>query len=401
MKLHRFAIGALAVAAAFTLAYRYDVPPLGNLKKLLGSVFFVASTTENELHARYTNAEQGVGKIKILIVPGHDEEVWGTEYRGVREADLTRKVGTELFALLRQEKEFDVTVTRDERGYTPEFASYFARERDAIQSFYNTQEGIMDTVVSAGLVERYHGVPHNVADENVRVKLYGINKWANEHKIDLVIHLHMNDYNRPWEKPGEYSGFAIYVPERQFSNAGASVAVARAVAERLAHNGPQSDLPKENTGVVEDQDLIAVGTNNSLDAAGILIEYGYIYESQLWEPKIQGAMLHELALQTFWGVKDFFEIPAQKTAVTSLLPHEWNNDLASKTKSRDVLSLQSALIREGLYPPSEGDLHTCPINGNYGKCTLAAVQSFQKKYGIAPANGRVGQHTREKLNELY
>ncbi|GEM_PF-5258706 len=57
----------------------------------------------------------------------------------------------------------------------------------------------------------------------------------------------------------------------------------------------------------------------------------------------------------------------------------------------DVVSLQSKLIREGVY--------NGPVTGYFGKLTLDGVKGFQRKYGIADT-GLVGPLTREKLNQL-
>jgi len=131
---------------------------------------------------------------------------------------------------------------------------------------------------------------------------------ANENKIDIVIHIHFNDYPRRNQKQaGRYSGFAIYVPEPQFSNGRASKALADSVSSQLKKNFPVSNMPLEKSGVVEDQNLIATGANNSLDSAVLFIEYGYIYESQFVNPQTQLSAIKELTFQTHQGIKNFLD----------------------------------------------------------------------------------------------
>lgn len=71
--------------------------------------------------------------------------------------------------------------------------------------------------------------------------------------------------------------------------------------------------------------------------------------------------------------------------------------LALGSRSNDVVVLQQILI-------AEGHLSAGNATGYFGPLTLAAVKSFQQKYGIAsqgvPGHGRVGPKTRIKLGAL-
>lgn len=78
---------------------------------------------------------------------------------------------------------------------------------------------------------------------------------------------------------------------------------------------------------------------------------------------------------------------------TDVLIYTWNDDLqVGSPYFADVTALQRALVRAGVYG---GEV----TGGFYGQ-TYAAVQAFQRKYGI-DATGFVGPVTRTKLNELY
>ncbi|MBI4085204.1 MAG: peptidoglycan-binding protein [Candidatus Liptonbacteria bacterium] len=375
------------------------------LKNNLAGIFFVASTSEELLKTKYAAAKNGGEAIRILIVPGHDSASVGAQFKNVKEADLTAELGERLAALFENGKEFEAITVRTKSGYSPEIASYLEKERSSIQAFRDGYRLYMKSAVDSGLVTRREGVSHNDAPEEWTIKLYGINKWANENDVDLVLHIHFNDHGgRPANRLGKYSGFAIYFPEKQFSNAEASAAVARNIFNRLSAYFAPSDMPQESPGIVEEQELIAVGSNNSLDPAGMLIEYDYIYEPQFLYPETRQAIIDELAFQTYMGIKDFFDgtaTGAENPPETTLLPYKWNSDMKEGfTGSADVLSLQAALIREGVYPPPGFTRNDCPITGVFKKCTVAAVKDFQKEYGIGPT-GYVGPQTRKILNEKY
>ncbi|MEK9185011.1 MAG: N-acetylmuramoyl-L-alanine amidase [Patescibacteria group bacterium] len=264
-----------------------------NVKDFFASVFFVDSITVDDLHNRYNT-----GKIKILIVPGHDNQYGGTEFKGIREADLTANLGQELLAKFKNNPRFDVSITRDRSGYLPEFQNYFATQKSEVLKFQKSQRVLMGVYMKNGQVSTVSGVQHNNAPNLVAYRLYAINKWANDHKIDIVIHIHFNDYaGRKAGQIGKYSGFSIYIPENQFSNAKASKAIADKVFASLKTHSQSSNLPVENQGVIPDQDLIAIGANNSLDSAGFLVEYGYIYEP----------MIFTYADDTYKGILNFFE----------------------------------------------------------------------------------------------
>ncbi len=387
---------------AYTTAHEVD--------KLTASVFFADSVTEASLKETYRNAERSQRKIRVLVVPGHDAESWGTQFNGLKEHDLNVAVGEELYRLLRKDSRIEAFLSQTTQGYDPVLLSYFQTHQDAVQKFINDQKGSMESFVSTGAVKRVVGVIHNTAPSETALKLYGINLWANENNIDVVLHLHFNDYpGRGKTASGKYSGFAIYVPERQFSNAKGSRSVAESIHKRLEHLYAPSDFPREGAGVVEDQELIAVGSNNSLNGAGMLIEYGYIYEPSLTNPETRTVVLHDLALQTYLGIMDFFGQTTTEGGEykTRFVPHDWENDLEEGVgeigddAAEDVVRLQAALALQGLYPPPGKEKNDCAITGYFGPCTQKSVKAFQEKYGISPATGFVGEKTRAKLHELF
>src|SRR6266487_3714255 len=117
-----FAVAAVLTVALFFVS-RSSFLSYDNLKNLLASIFFVDSITVGDLQLKYQSA--GQAKIKILIVPGHDNEYWGTEFKGVKEADLNLALAKELTALLAADPAFDVHLSRTENGYAPFLYDYF------------------------------------------------------------------------------------------------------------------------------------------------------------------------------------------------------------------------------------------------------------------------------------
>ena len=394
----------LALNFAFRLNYSDYVESPSKFKNFVASLFFIDSTTKETLKNAYGKADKGEKKLSFLIVPGHDSVLPGTEFREMKEADLTVELGEELYSLLAADTHFDVRLSRTRAGYDPAIAEFIREKKAEITEFVKSQKTLMNRYIALGKIESRIFVKHNVAPTDMAYKLYGINKWANETGVDIILHIHFNDYpTRMRSELGTYSGFSVYVPESQYSNAKGSQAIAEAIYARLARFYPSSDLPKENTGIVEDQELIAIGSNNTVDGAALLVEYGYIYEPHLQDAAIRPKVMSDLAFQTYLGIMDFFGDDVKKKSYeTRLIPHEWREDIFRPgSANKDILSLQAALIIEGLYPPAGNSLNECPMSGNFGACTEKAVKAFQEKHNILPQTGYVGEKTRSKLNELY
>lgn len=273
-------------------------------EKNLASVFFAQSVTKSDLLNKYRKGE----KIKILIVPGHEPDSGGAMFRTLKEREMALDLGENLARLFASNPRYDVTMSRDRRGWNPVLQAYFTEQWDSINAFAEAKKVEMNRLASTGPVQIVtDGVPHAAAKSDVATRLYGINKWANENEIDITIHIHFNDYPRKnMAKPGEYVGFTMYIPEIQYSNAVATEAVAQSVFRRLAETLKVSTYPKESAGIVGDQELIAIGSRNTADGVSMLIEYGYVYEEQFKDPAVRKTLLNAMALQTFRGIQDFF-----------------------------------------------------------------------------------------------
>lgn len=370
------------------------------LERFGAGVFFVDSITERDLEENYVRAGENRGKIRVFLVPGHDDTAPGTLYRGMREADLTLEIAGYLAEFLRVDPHFNVFVARDREGYNQALVNYFTSDRAGIEAFRSRFKGIMRAAVDAGVIGAETQVNNGVANEETAIKLYGMSRWANRNNIHIALHLHFNNYPRRNQSsvPGDYSGFALYVPERQLSNAKASRAIAEDIRSALRGIIPVSDLPQEEAGITESQELIALGAANTLDAAGVLVEYGYIYEPQFTDPDVRPLALRELAYQTYLGLQSFFEDTGTPAAKTPLIPYSWGVDVSFGARgSPDIFALQSLLRTNGFYPPRGETFRTCPMTGNFLSCTLRALVAFQTNAGLPP-NGMLDAPTRELLN---
>ena len=275
----------------------------------LAAVFFVPGISVAELQRKYDTYPKTKKEVRIMLVPGHEPNYGGAEYRGLKERDMAVALTQELSTLLNSNRRYETIVSRDAAGWNPTLLSYFADNWDAIQTFAQQQKLDMAKHVGAGTLRKHDpAMVHNTAPSDVGLRLYGMHKWANENKIDLSIHIHFNDNPRKnTSLPGSYAGFTIYIPDPQYSNSTTARSVADRIFARLSKKYPSSTMPKEAPGIVESQDLIAVGSNNTSDAPSILIEYSYIYESMLQDPTTRSLVLQDMARQTYEGLRDFFE----------------------------------------------------------------------------------------------
>ncbi|MBU0612220.1 N-acetylmuramoyl-L-alanine amidase [Patescibacteria group bacterium] len=245
--------------------------------------------------------------IKILLVPGHDNEIWGAQYGNLKEADMNLRLATDIYNILKKDKRFNVFITRNKNGYTKEFVDYFFTQRDNIVLFKENAKKKTQDEISNGTFIKKDGVQHISASEDTAIKLYGINKWAKEKNMDAVVHIHFNDYPRKtkWTM-GKYKGFAIYMPDGHFLNAKESAQLAGNIFAQLSQKYITSTYGKEEGGLISDHELIALGANNTLSEGvrSVLIEYGYIY--RFWNDSMRYRSYKTMADLTVRGVKNYF-----------------------------------------------------------------------------------------------
>lgn len=250
------------------------------LKKFLFSGFFLAILF---LLPVFSVSAQVVKPIRILIVPGHDNEVYGAKYNGLKEADMALALGNDIFDNLKKDKRFQVFITRDDGGYTKDFSDYFNNHMSEIKTFKEDAKKKMAEKVKTGTFVTKPNGYHISVKEPVALKLYGLNKWENENDIDVVIHIHFNDDGRKNKsKPGKYSGFSVYMPDLQLPSGALSAPLALNIFKELNKKYHSATNSKINGGVISDQKLIVMGANGTLSSSvrTVLIEYGFIYEKQ-------------------------------------------------------------------------------------------------------------------------
>lgn len=378
---------------------------LGQKINNLAGPFFTPSITVGELAQKRAEAEKGPRPLRILIVPGHEPTYGGAEFGNLKEREMVLFLGGELKKYLEQKNIYNVSITRNENGWNTDLLKYFNDNWERIESFRLSSKIEMDRLLSNGSLIATSSPLHNNAPPDAARRLYGMNLWANENDIDIVLHLHFNDFPRKnVSLPGEYQGFAIYVPERQYSNAEASNAVAKKIANRLSYYFATSTMPGEKETVVEDQELVAIGRYNTADPVSILIEYGYIYEPGFSYDNIRPLLLKEYAFQTYLGLEDFFNASSsllQEEKLSSLLPRQFEKNIeAGKQASEDALALQLKLSQLGFYPPSDYPKTECPLTGKMAKCTKKALSNFQKEASIEGDGSFLGPKTRQALNAL-
>ena len=347
-------------------------------------------------------------KVRILIVPGHEPDYGGAEYESLKERNMTVELAQDLSSFLNSDSHYQTFITRDTQEWSPDFAAYFKNNWNDIVAWEKASfQDVAHRISIGSSTKTVPAVVHRRVPNEVATRLYGITKWANENDIDITIHIHFNDSpDHPGTAMGTHTGFTIYIPEHQYTNGTSSRAVAETIFKRLSKYNPVSDLKGESAGLVEDQDLIAIGANDTASAASVLIEYGYIYEPQFVSDDTRSLALKDLAYQTYLGLQDFF-IASSSTALdqaydTVALPHSWIRVISGKnTQNADVFALQTALFADGEYPPATKSLSDCPRTGSFGACTREALQVFQKKYGIVNEKNAVGEKTLQLLNQNY
>src|SRR3989344_2735116 len=251
-------------------------------------------------------SEEG-GQVKILLVPGHDNEVWRAQYANLKEAAMNLAMASRIYDILKKDKRFEIHITRDKDGYTKEFADYFANYQVDIVAFREDAKKKTEENVMSGAFIQKENVPHNSVSEDIAIRLYGFNKWANENDIDAMIHIHFNDYPRPYSwMIGKYKGFAIYMPDGQLVNWKGSSQLAANIFTQLKKKYITSTYEKELGGLVSDQKLIALGANGTLlpSVRSVLIEYGYIY--RFGDRTMRYNAYNNMASLTATGIKNYF-----------------------------------------------------------------------------------------------
>jgi N-acetylmuramoyl-L-alanine amidase len=252
----------------------------------------------------------------ILIVPGHDTTTGGAHFKNLYERDVVVEVANNISTLLSQNPKYKVIVARDTQTWNPIFANYFADNQQTILDFKNAHQAAYKLLVNSG---EQKVVPdmgeHTLASKKTAIELYGINKWADENKVDLIIHLHFNNSNRKnISLPGSHSGFDMFIPEKQSVNATTSRTIGEDIYKELEKKF-HPEAPGYFNSLFEDQSLIALGAFKTLTKPAVLIEYGYIYDKILQTDTSRKQALEHMAEQTVAGIQDYMNSINSKNLV--------------------------------------------------------------------------------------
>ena len=370
------------------------------LKEAASAAYSGSAVSVADLHTDY-DSTVATKHARILLVPGHEPDSGGAEFKSAKEHDMVADIAQSLQGYLDAEGNYTAFTTRSRHAWDSTFSNYFAQDWSAIVAWDASARASAETL---GL-DPTPLVDHLSAPTNVALRLYGITKWADENSIDITIHMHFNDHDRPnLNVAGPYSGFVIYVPAQQYDNSTTSHAVAESMLRRLTLYNPVSNLYGEHAGIVEDPELIAVGANNTAGAASMLIEYDYIYQPQFANAAVRPLALKDLAYQTYLGLQDFFTRHAPSDAIDEYDPstlYAWDTPVVGKSADpKDIYALQTALMMDGDYPPEGKSMNDCPHSGTFGQCTLMALAAFQHKNGISK-EGVDGPKTFALLHNIY
>lgn len=356
--------------------------------------------TYNLIKEKYARGKH----IRILLVPGHDDRFSGAEINGRTEASMNLEMSEVLSSYLSQDKQLEVTLSRDSNGYNRNLLEYINNHKEQIWTDMLSKKAFTTSSIEKGELTLTEQVPHVTAVDDVALILYGINAWSTSEHFDLIVHIHFNDYGfRYNDKKPKYSGFSIYTPSHELLNATTSSYLAEAIGKRMKLTFIPSNQPSEESimtsnGVIPDFYLIAMGAHKTADTPRVLVEYSYIYEDHLKEN------LFTISAQTFarattYGIHDF--LLDTKNTQQKNLEYLWENNLVpSKTPSQDVLALQYALGELGFFPSKKIQQGECPFTGVYGACTKKALMLFQKKKRLTQTK-YFNTQTRKVFNKLF
>jgi N-acetylmuramoyl-L-alanine amidase len=296
----------LIIFLAFYFTPRYY--PNSYVNKMINSAaaFFSMGISINDLISKYSDTEKN-GKIEILLVPGHEPSFGGAEYKDLLERDLNLTLSEKIKNILSKNNKFEIITSRNINGWNPELEKYVNNNKNEILVWINNMKSSMSKLVNNGKINVVNAeMGHSIAPLKSAILLYGINKWAGENKVDIAIHLHFNDNPKYKGKPN-FEGFSIYVPEKQYSNGTSSKILAKDLFDEISKIQKVSTMPEENVGIIEDQELIALGRYNTSDSLSVIIEYAYIYENFMQNKKLRNDFIEKSASSTANAINKFFE----------------------------------------------------------------------------------------------
>ncbi len=296
--LTKIILGVVVVASATIFASFYISKPIVYTPPL------VATTTEIVM---VSTTIPETKPFTVLVVPGHDTTTGGAVFRDIYERNIVVDIAQKIADELNTVKGYKVIVARDTKEWNPILQNYFDQNKQTIIDWKSALQA-QDKTLQANGQEKI--VPdmasHSEVSSTSSLELYGINKWSNENDVDMVIHLHFNNTERTnMNNPGSLHGFAMFIPEAQRTNSTASRAIAKDIFAELKKNFSPEIVNNDKDGLIEDQSLIALGASNTLNKPSMLIEYGYVYDKNLWTLSDREKTLGTMASDTVAGIMDY------------------------------------------------------------------------------------------------
>ena len=208
-------------------------------------------------------------KIKLLIFPGHEPEYGGAEYKGVLERDLNLQLAEELRDILVNNPNFEIIMVRDCEGWNPTIKNYVSDNKESIKTWLDDKKEEFFRLVKEGRITPVRAeMGHRETPMEAALFIYGVNKWAGENGVDLSLNIHFNNNPKYKGKP-DYEGFSIYIPEKQYKNSLSSRVIAEDLMIEISKIHKVSTMKAESGGIIEDQELIALGSYNTASSSAI------------------------------------------------------------------------------------------------------------------------------------
>ena len=218
---------------------------------------------------------------RILLVMGHTQDQKGAVYGELTEYELNYDLITQLEQDL-VTRGCEVIVLHEDGHYSQSFQDYFETHEDKILNFRAQQKEEYAREYPMSVVT--NDTDHNYASKEATIQLYGINMWTTENEVDVVIHVHFNDYpGRVWNQVGTHTGFSLFTSLKTNDNFIESFRLAKLIEQEMLQYANRSTVEKESAGVLESE-LIAVGQANSVIVPAVLFEGGFIYEDKFTNP---------------------------------------------------------------------------------------------------------------------
>ena len=131
------------------IGYEYNLPYIGSALRYVAGPFFAERITPEQILASYKTENN---KIKILIVPGHNNDSFGAQFKGTKEAEMNAELGQELFEFFQKDDKFETYATRLKNGdYSQWFHDYFESNKEEVAKFREDSRRQMRQAIEQGM----------------------------------------------------------------------------------------------------------------------------------------------------------------------------------------------------------------------------------------------------------